>query len=72
MEHGEPEALAQVGQLSIAVAGADALDPARFEAGSLRPDFEATAEFARNNGNVAAIGRVEDAMSQLSGLSAPE
>ena len=57
------------GERAISVAGPDAFDPSVFETGTIRPKIEAAADFARNTGCFAAIGRLEDAVSLLSGAT---
>jgi len=45
----------------------EALDPANFTPGSMRPKIEAAVEFATETGGLAGIGRLEDAAAILAG-----
>jgi carbamate kinase len=45
----------------------DALDPADFAAGSMRPKIEAAVDFTIQTGGIAGIGRLEDAAAILAG-----
>ena len=61
LDRGEP------GQRSIVAAHPDALDPRAFPAGSIGPEVAASAQFARQSGNPAVIGSLEQLSSVLDG-----
>jgi carbamate kinase len=55
------------GECAIGEAGAGDLDPADFDAGSMRPKLEAAIGFASETGRKAVIGRLDDAGAMLTG-----
>jgi carbamate kinase len=54
-------------QRAVETAHPDALDPGLFPAGSMGPKVEAAAQFARNTGNAAVIGSLEQLPAMLAG-----